>query len=273
MAASSADFRTRLRADCSSCYGLCCVVPAFSRSSDFAIDKPARTPCHNLLADFGCGIHEHLRERGFAGCTVYDCFGAGQHTSQVTFEGRDWRTDPGSAERMFSVFPVLRELHELLYYVHEALTLPAAAPVHDALAVARDETERLTLLGPDELADLDAREHWQRVNSVLQRASELARAPVRRPAELRGADLVGRDFRKADLRGANLRGAVLIGADLRGADLRLADVVGADTRGADLRGADLGTSLFLVQSQLDAARGDGTTTLPPTLTAPAHWSA
>ncbi|MFF5990723.1 pentapeptide repeat-containing protein [Prauserella flavalba] len=273
-AATATDgFRTRLRADCASCFGLCCVVPAFAASADFAVDKPARTPCRNLLADFGCGIHDRLRDKGFPGCTVYDCFGAGQHVSQVTFAGRDWRGAPETAERMFTVFPVMRELHELLWYVNEALTLRAARPVHADLTAAREETERLTLLEPDALAGLDVGPHWRSVNALLSRASELARRGVRRPAELRGADLIGRDFRKADLRGANLRGAFLIGADLRDADLRLADVVGADTRGADLRGADLSTSLFLIQSQLDAAKGDGGTTLPSTLTRPGHWPA
>jgi uncharacterized protein YjbI with pentapeptide repeats len=68
-----------------------------------------------------------------------------------------------------------------------------------------------------------------------------------------------------------LRGAYLIGADLRGADLRVADLIGADLRGADLRGADLRDSLYLTQSQLDAARGDTGTKLPPSLARPAHW--
>ena len=55
-------------------------------------------------------------------------------------------------------------------------------------------------------------------------------------------------------------------------DLRSADVIGADTRGADLRGADLRGALFLLQSQLDAARGDASTRLPLEHAVPAHWS-
>ena len=59
------------------CAGLCCVAPAFAASADFAIDKPAGRPCPNLRDDFRCGIHAELRERGFPGCEVFDCFGAG----------------------------------------------------------------------------------------------------------------------------------------------------------------------------------------------------
>jgi uncharacterized protein YjbI with pentapeptide repeats len=262
---------TNLRADCASCSGLCCVAPAFARSADFALDKPAGTPCVNLLADHRCGIHDDLRERGFPGCTVYDCFGAGQRVTRETFGGRDWRADPALAGQIFAVFAVQRDLHELLWYLTGALERPAARPVHDELRRALRDTEELTRRGPAELAEFDTGAHRAAVNRWLLRASELVRAGTVGPA-LRGADLMGRDFRGADLRGANLRGAYLIGADLTGADLSLADVIGADLRGADLTGADLATSLFLTQFQVNAARGDATTALPATLARPAHWA-
>ena len=104
------------------------------------------------------------------------------------------------------------------------------------------------------------------------RASWSGPASGARKKDRRGADLIGAKLKGADLRGANLRGAYLIGADLRGADLRLADLIGADLRDADLAGADLTDAIFLTQSQLDAARGDAATRLPPSLTRPAHWS-
>jgi len=261
-----------LRADCERCVGLCCVAPAFSASADFAIDKDAGQPCPNLQADFRCGIHTHLRQQGFPGCTVYDCFGAGQKVTQVTFGGQDWRRTPGIAGQMFAVFGIVRQLHELLWYVSEALRLPAARPLHAELRAALDATERLTQHHPDALAALDMASHRRDVNALLVRASELARVGVGPDAvDRRGADLMGRDLRRADLVGANLRGASLIGADLRGADLTLADLTGADLRGADLRGTDLTRGLFVTQAQLDAAKGDGDTGVPASLTRPAHW--
>lgn len=136
--------RAELRGDCASCFGLCCAALPFARSADFAIDKDAGTPCPNLRTDHRCGIHATLRERGFTGCTVYDCFGAGQRVSQLTFGGRDWRAGPPEQRRrMFDVFPVVRQLHELLWYLTEALTLPAARPVHADLRGALADTERL----------------------------------------------------------------------------------------------------------------------------------
>ncbi|TWD18809.1 uncharacterized protein YjbI with pentapeptide repeats [Streptomyces sp. T12] len=264
--------REALRADCSACFGLCCVALPFARSSDFAEDKPAGRPCGHLRSDFGCGIHARLRDEGYPGCTVFDCFGAGQKVSQVTFGGTDWRREPGSASAMFAVFPVMRQLHELLAYTAEALTLPAAGPLHAELRRALERIDGLTRGTAESVVALDVNALRGEVNPLLLRASELTRARVPgRRREHRGADLTGARLSGAALRGASLRGALLIGADLSHADLRDADLIGADLRGADLAGADLTGALFLTQAQVNAARGDTATTLPPSLSRPAHW--
>ncbi|SDE55431.1 Pentapeptide repeat-containing protein [Blastococcus fimeti] len=261
--------RDGLSADCSHCAGLCCVAPAFAASADFAIDKPAGTPCPNLRDDFRCGIHDRLRPAGFPGCTVFDCFGAGQRITQQTFGGRSWRESPELAAAQFAVMPVMRQLHEVLWHLAEAATLPAAAALHPAVEDARAETERMAALGADELRALDVVAHRARVGALLQQVSDA----VRRPAgpDRRGADLMGRDLRRARLRGASLRGAYLIGADLRGVVLGTADLLGADLRAADLRGADLSACLFLTGPQLEAARGDAATLLPAGFRRPQHW--
>jgi hypothetical protein len=302
-----------LRADCSRCFALCCTAPGFAVSADFAIDKPAGQPCLHLRPDFRCSIHADLRPRGFRGCAVYDCLGAGQRVSQHTFGGRDWRLDPATAGPMFRAFAVMRQLHELLWYLSEALAAPAAGPVHRELAEARAATERHAASPLDELLVLALPAHQGEVNTLLRRASELMRAsvpdgqpshggadhPGANPAsanlagadlaaadlaadlvgvnlagaDMVGADLAGAQLAAAELRGASLRGACLIGTDLRRADLRAADLTGADLRDADLGGANLDGTLFLRQSQLDAADGDLGTQLPPGRARPAHWSA
>jgi hypothetical protein len=110
----------RLTADCASCFGLCCVALPFRASADFAFDKDAGTPCRHLRADFRCGIHSDLLQRGFRGCVAYDCFGAGQQVSQQTYGGRDWRQTPETAAEMFVVFGLMRQLHEVLMYLADA---------------------------------------------------------------------------------------------------------------------------------------------------------
>ncbi|MFI9379606.1 pentapeptide repeat-containing protein [Kutzneria sp. NPDC052558] len=262
-----------LRADCSNCFALCCVALPFTASADFAITKNAGTPCRNLLADHRCGIHADLRAKGFPGCTVFDCFGAGQKVSQTTFGGVSWR-EAGDRRRVFDAFTIMLPLHELLWYLAQARTLSPARALHDRISAAYEQVERITLSTVDTLLAVDVPARRKEVNELLVKASELTRATVKgKKPDRRGADLMGAKLKGAALAGANLRSAYLIAADLRGADLRLADVIGADFRDADLRGADLTDALFLTQSQVNAARGDAATRIPAGLSRPPHWSA
>ncbi|MED1802815.1 pentapeptide repeat-containing protein [Brevibacillus porteri] len=271
--------RGHLQGDCESCFGLCCVALPFAASSDFAINKDAGKPCSNLQADFRCGVHTKLRKIGFRGCTVYDCFGAGQKVSQVTYSGQDWRKEPGSAKQMYEVFPIMWQLHELLWYITEALTKQAAQSLHPTLKEALEETQRLTDHSPEDILKLDIAFHRAKVNELLLQTSELVRkdavtkykAGKQGKTYGRGADLIGAKLKGADLRGAHLRGAYLIAADLRGADLRGADLIGADFRDTDVSGANLTETLFLTQVQLNGAKGDASTKLPPSFTRPPHW--
>ena len=270
--------RLGLRADCSACVGLCCVAPAFSAGADFAIDKPAGHACPQLTRDFRCGIHAQLRDRGFPGCTVFDCGGAGQKVVKMFraadpsyggADGADWRSDPSRATQLFDAFNVMRQLHELLWYLSAALGYPGARSRWPQLQRLLEETEAASTTGPRALAELDLEAHRSHVAEELRTVSTVLR-PGPGP-DLSGQDLMGKNLRRRDLRGAGLRNAYLLGADLRGVDLALADLIGADLRGADLRGADLSRALFVTQLQVNAARGNSATQLPSELNRPSHW--
>jgi len=188
------------------------------------------------------------------------------------FAGRDWRTTPAIAAPMFDAFAVLRQLHELLWYLREALRRARPPALRTALAEARDATEQAAALPADALVAVDVDTRRRTVGDLLQQVSEQVRG--RRAAiDHRGADLIGANLARADLRAASLRGARLVAADLRGADLRRADLLGADLRGARLAAADLRGALFVVASQLATADGDTATRLPRSAPRPAHWPA
>lgn len=272
------DVLNSFHADCENCFGLCCVALPYAKSADFAFDKAGGVPCKNLQVDYRCGIHKNLRNKGFRGCTVYECFGAGQKVSQVTYNGNDWRENPESAKEMFDVFPIMQQLHEMLRYLHEALSLEEARSIYQDLQKVMEETEHLTNLSPKFLLDLNVPGHRAIVNDLLLQTSELVRAKVKKDKNQRnkrkigrGSDLIGANLRGANLRGVSLRGALLIASDLREADLRVTDLIGADLRDADLRGANLTGSIFLTQAQVNAANGDIHTKLPSSLSLPEHW--
>lgn len=271
--------RADLGADCANCFGLCCVALAFAKSADFPFDKPAGEPCVNLDAHDGCRIHPHLRESGFKGCTVFDCFGAGQKVSRHTFGDRSWREDPATRAAMFSVFPVVRRLHELLWYLDEAITL--VEPHRDATpwVAAFERVRGLSDHTADELAALDVDAEYDSVRDLLVQASEIARSAAPRGTKrfgrwklVPGSDLMGARLAGADLRAATIRGSIAIAADLSGARMAQCDVLGVDMRDANLSGADLDGAIYLTQMQVNSARGDHRTVLPDGFERPTHWS-
>jgi uncharacterized protein YjbI with pentapeptide repeats len=264
--------RLDLRADCTQCFAICCVSPAFARSSDFAFDKPAGVPCPHLATDHRCSIHDRLRAEGFAGCTAYDCFGAGQRLAQETFGGRDWRADPEVAGPMFAALPIMRGLHELHWYLTDVLDQATSAPLRHDLWAVSERVERAAASPAGGILEVDLDALRSKVGPLLREASRLARARFDGPDHA-GDDLSAADLRGADLRGVCLRGALLIGARLDDADLDHADLLGADLRGADLRGALLAGALFVTRTQLGGAGGDRRTTLPHGIARPTHWPA
>lgn len=255
-----------LVSDCSQCFGLCCVLLPFSAAAGFGVDKPSGTPCLNLLDDDRCGIHATLREDGWPGCTVFECFGAGQQVSQVTYHGVSWREHDNLGE-MAAVLSVMRQLHEILVHLTE-VGRRSPDPAADS---ARAEIEQLTAADPEALLTFDIDELHGRVGALLADASTRVRRRWPAAADRSRQDLAGRRL-AGDHRGWSFRGAVLIRADLRAAALEDADLLGADLRDADVRGTDLSTALFLTQPQVNAAVGDASTALPSGLSRPGHWA-
>lgn len=272
------DAYRRYSANCEHCFGLCCTALPYAKSADFAVSKDGGIPCSNLQADYRCRIHNNLRNSGYRGCTVYECYGAGQKVSQNTYSGESWRENPKLSKEMFAVFPIMQQLYEMLYYLYEALHLLEAKPIYNELQQALIEIEQLTNLTPHALLELNIHAHRMNVNPLLIKTSELVRGQCRFSAEwkkkqvmITKRDMIGAKLRGSSLMGADLRGVLLIAADLREADMRITDMIGADLRDADLRKADLRGSIFLTQAQLNSANGDKHTQLPSHLKMPSHW--
>ena len=268
--------RQSLQADCQSCFGLCCTALNIVASSDFAINKPAGTPCPNLQDNYSCHIHSQLRETGFKGCTVFDCLGAGQQVSQVTFHGQDWRQSREHADKMFRVFPIMEQLYEMIAYVAEALSYQVDNMLYEQLLAKLKHLQQTIAQDADTLLALDMVAIRMPINALLLQTSEQIRqhsvkGKASRNLNQRGADWMGKNLKGKDLRATDLRGSYLIAANLQDANLQGVDFIGADLRDANLRGADLSTSLFLTQMQINAAQGDRSTKLPPYIKRPAHW--
>lgn len=266
------DYIKNLKIDCEKCFGLCCVSLYFSKSDGFPHNKDAGKPCINLKSDFKCSVHNSLYTNGLKGCIGYDCFGAGQKISQITFNGEDWKGNSEHSKKMFESFYVMRQLHEMLWYLNEAFNLQKDTTLKEEIKSLIDSTNNLTLLDADSLLQINIDNHRDKVNVFIRKTSDMIRRKSSKSSNSpKSKSYFGKDLRNFDLRGADLRGAFLIAANLKGMNLTGADFIGADLRDADFSGADLSRSIFLTQSQINSAKGDKNTKLPLNITKPMHW--
>ncbi len=269
-----------LRINCGKCFGFCCVALYFSAFEGFPTNKEAGKPCLNLKSDFTCKIHKNLRKKGLKGCTAYDCFGAGQKVAQVTYAGQDWQQAPEVAEEMFEVFLIMRQLHEMLWYLTQAANVQTDEKIKTKLNSLISEMNNITQSTPEEIIKLDIEAYRDKVNYLLKQTSEAVRNKVLKgqksslkykKAIAGRADFFGANLKKISLRGADLRGAFLIAANLSENDLTGADLIGADLRDADISGTNLENAIFVTQAQINAAKGNANTKLPKGITRPMHW--
>lgn len=249
-----AEKRNSLAIDCRSCAGLCCVSLYCAKVDGFPENKAAGVPCKYLEKDFRCRIHDSLQDRGLKGCMAYDCFGAGQKTTQIFRSRGDWKENPVISAEMFRVFHRIFQLHQMKWFLLEALALADAEGSKEEIRSLIGENEEITGIVPEEIGAYDIEPYRRRVNPLLKDV-------IRKKGGgfIKGSD--NRDFTMA----------ILIGSDFSKQSLGESLFLGADLRDANLEGADLSKCYFLTQMQINSAKGDQYTKLPSGLSRPQKW--
>ena len=270
-----------LRGECKDCFGLCCTALYFSKTDGFPQNKDAGKPCLNLENDFKCKVHNNLIKKGLKGGTSYDCFGAGQRIAQVIYKGQDWRSNPEKSQEMFDTFLVMVQVHEMLWYLAEALRMKPGKELEEKIIEMINKTEEIADLEAQSLIKNDLLPHKKKVNELLAKTSKIIRSrfnksgksSLKNKKRIGGRlNFMGQDLIKLNLKGEDLNGAFLIAANMKCCDLSGTDFLGADLRDTDLCGADLSKSLYLTQMQLNSAKGDSYTKIPESLIRPHQWS-
>lgn len=128
-----------LTADCDQCVGLCCIAYPFIDLDKFAYEKPSDTPCRHLGPQGGCDIYERRAENGFAGCSVFECYGAGQRISAQMAEHFALRSEgaltgegapakgPIATDQAYEAFRALVRIHNALSQLKLLEDLPLNA--------------------------------------------------------------------------------------------------------------------------------------------------
>lgn len=258
-----------LKIDCEKCSGLCCVALYCMKTDGFPANKEAGVPCKHLESDFRCDMHAQLVSKNMRGCLAYDCFGAGQKVTQTSYGNIDWKSAPDKADEIFQVFLAIVQLHQMEWYLLEALSLNKAEYLEADIQLLIAENEQMTNKPPAEILGLDVEGYREKVNQVLKQVSESIRTKA--AGDKNAKDFFGKDFKKACLKERDFSMAYLIAANLEGCSLAGANFLGADLRDANLKNTDLRECVFLTQMQINSAKGNVQTRIPGYLTRPLSW--
>lgn len=257
---------------CEECCGLCCIALYFSKTEGFPENKDAGIPCKNLLTNYKCKIHPELSDSGLKGCSAYDCFGAGQQVTSLMQKKPEWNTiAPEEKSIIFNAFLKVMQIHHTLWYLTEALTLNLSTVEKGQLELLRDMGKKLTAQPIEELQNIDIISFQNKGNQLLKLICQEVGTMFNNKT-VTSRNYIGKSMKGKNLTGQDFSMSLLIAASLEQSDLYGANFLGADMRDTNIRNTDLSHCLFLNQMQINAAKGNKNTALPPYLSRPSIWN-
>lgn len=263
------ELQEKLKINCEKCTGLCCVALYYIKTDGFPANKEIGVPCKHLMRDFRCAIHASLARKNLRGCLAYDCFGAGQKVTELYSSYVTWKSNSEKAEEIFEVFQIVFQLHQMAWYLFEALRFMTEKLLTENIEALLLENEQLSNQSPEAILRLDIEEYRSRVNQALEQTIKII--AIGSFPNIQKKDFLGRNFKRANLDGFDFSTALLIAANLEGCSLRRTIFLGADMRDANIKNTDLSACIFLTQMQLNGAKGNKNTKLPKNLLRPVSW--
>lgn len=260
-----------MKCDCAHCSGLCCIALFFSKVDGFPINKSAGYPCINLLKDYRCKIHSQLESKKMKGCIGYDCFGAGQHVTQVIYKGDTWNNTPERSTEIFDVFIAVYDLYQIRYYLEESLLIIPAQSLEKSLQSLIDENITICNGSPHAILSFDLDEYRNRSNIVLKQVCKLLEHSLKIDTPKTPKSFFAGNFKGKNMSGTDLSTLLLIAADFENCIFNGTIFLGADTRDTNFTNADLREAVFLTQGQINSAKGSTSTKLPAHLDYPPTW--
>lgn len=258
--------------DCENCCGLCCVALYFAKSEGFPNDKKAGIACHHLQADHKCKIYPQLAKLGLKGCMSYDCFGAGQYISRYMNHSLNWSViSQKEADQIFHAFSIVMSVHQTLWYVSQCLLLQLPLSEKNEAKQFLDEGKKLLDTSLENLTRLDIQPFCKKANAYLKHICTIHQACFPNANKGSSKEYIGKNLKRKNLTGKDFSMSLLIAADLEHANLKGANFLGSDMRDTNLCNTDLSQSLFLTQIQINSAKGNAKTILPPFLHKPRSW--
>lgn len=258
--------------NCEKCCGLCCVALFFTKSDGFPKDKEAGIPCENLQPDYKCKIHSKLSQQGLKGCMAYDCFGAGQYVTGQLKSLPDWSMiSSKEADEIFNSYLVVLQVHQTLWYLSQCLILRRPQSETEQAQLLINEGNELIEEPLEVLAVLDTQPFCKKANKYLKHICKEFETRFSEANKTKTNNYMGENMKQKNLQGKDFSMSLLIAANLEQANLYGANFLGADMRDTNIQNTDLSQCLFLTQFQINAAKGNKHTVLPPYLYRPQLW--
>lgn len=258
--------------NCKKCSGLCCVALYFTKSDGFPKDKEAGAACKNLQLDYKCKVYSKLSQQKLKGCMSYDCFGAGQYVTHHLKSLPNWHSiSPKEADKIFNSYLVALRVHQTLWYLSQCLILRLPQSEKEQAKSLINEGIESIKKPLETLAVLDTRPFCEKSNKYLKHICEIYQAHFSNTNKMQSQNYMGKNMKQKNLAGKDFSMSLLIAANLEQATLYGTNFLGADMRDTNVRNTDLSQCLFLTQIQINTAKGNSHTVLPPYLYRPKVW--
>lgn len=259
--------------DCGKCCGLCCVALYFTKSDGFPKDKKAGVACENLQSDYRCKVHSNLSKQGLKGCMAYDCFGAGQFVTRHLKTEPNWLTiSSQEADEIINFYLAVMRVHQTLWYLSQCIILQLPQSEKQQAKSLINEGRAFLEKPCITLADLNTQLFCEQANQYLKHICALYQKNSSKTSDKQTQNYMGKNMKRKNLEGKDLSMTLLIAANFEQANLSGANFLGADMRDTNLCNTDVSQSLFLTQIQINAAKGNKNTILPPYLHKPEAWN-
>lgn len=257
---------------CEKCCGLCCVALYFTKSDGFPKDKEAGAAYENLQNDYRCKMYPELSKQRLKGCMTYDCFGAGQFITRHLKSLPNWLIiSPKEAVRIFDSYLVVLKVHQTLWYLSQCLMLCLPQSEKEDAKSFINEGSALIETPLEMMSVLDTQPFCEKSNVYLRRICAIYQTGSCNVNKTQISNYMGKNMQRKNLAGIDFSMSLLIAANLVKANLYGANFLGADMRDTNICDTDLSQCLFLTQFQINSAKGNSNTILPPYLHKPKTW--
>lgn len=184
----------------------------------------------------------------------------------------NWRTiSHEEASKIFNAYYVVLNVHQILWHLLQCLILRLSQKEKAQASVLIKEGSILIEKPLEMLSILDGQSFSDKSNTYFKHVFGLYHSNTRNTRKKQVINYMGKNMQRKNLTRTDFSRSLLIATNLVQASLYGASFFGADMRDTNICDTDVSNCLFLTQFQINSAKGNCNTILPPYLLKPKIW--